>query len=223
MKLVRERVDFIDFFDSVLFGVAIIIAAFILFAGIIGPIDWRKEIEAEQIRYNLYLALSGEVTEDEKAIKTANLLSNIYHYQDFDSVMLLAGVEKGWGSGNPYFEVAVENYDDVRKILENEDVEIKADVPTWGEYFIWMGRLMWFFSAVVLSINYLVSSVLSSQYFYEPLTYPWKNAWSWPMMLLMFPYLIITQPILLVSYVFWKCVKNTSSLLSRWRKRKEQD
>ncbi len=207
MNLVREGMDFEDFFELVMFGIVIIALVFLLFACFLGPLIWWEETKKKQNQYDLYLALSGETTENEEAIKTANLLSTIHH-QDSDSVTL-GEVKEVWDSDDSYFKVAMKNYDDVKEILEGGPsiAEIEVDVLTWSDYFVKAGIFMWLFSAGAMSVTYLFASIEHAR---DPLTYPWKNAWSWPMILLMFPYLIITQPILFICYGFWK-----------WRERKK--
>lgn len=200
MNLVRRRMDFEHFIDHyVLSGLAIGIVIVILLSLLLLA-TWVENRNTKIVESNLYLALKKEKVEDEAAIKIADFISKLYHGQSLDFEELKKSKET-LTEKNQYFNVAIEHLDNVELILGGTpgDVKIEMKDPFWSwKYFlIGLGLISWLIIAISMSISYFVESFSCRD---GVLTYPWGEIWSYPLILVMFPYLVISQPILLICY-----------------------
>jgi len=200
MNLVRRRMNFQSFLDDyvsagLLFGIIICICVSIIFLMV-----WYELRDTKIVENNIYLALRGEKVKDETAIKIADFISRLYHDQNFNFEELKK-VKEVLIDGNKYFNAAIEHLDKVELILEGKpeavEIDIKNPIWRWKYFFIMAGLISWLIMAVAMSISYLVESAGCRD---GILTYPWGEIWSYPLIVLMFPYLVISQPILLIWY-----------------------
>jgi len=200
MNLVRRRMNFSHFIDYYVSTGLVVGIVIIIFFSLLSLAAWVDSRNTKIVESNIYLALKGEEVEDEAAIKIADFISKLYHGQSFDFEELKK-MKEILIEEDQYFNAAIKHLDNVELILEGtpESVEIDMEDPFWSwKYFlIGVAFISWLIIAVCMSICYFFESFGCRD---GVLTYPWGEIWSYPLILVMFPYLVISQPILLICY-----------------------
>jgi len=183
-----RRIDFDDFADlvGVVFIIAVIACGLIAGFGSCVVYDAQQNQIAEQ---NLYFALQGKEVNDTKVMRTAEMLRQLYENK-FQNWTQFKEIDLG---------IAFKHWDNVLAILENPEKEINVDIFTWEEWLSIAGIISWLIIALSLSATYPVATWRERYSFNERgfnrwWQYPWRKWWAHPILLVMLPYVIITQP-----------------------------
>lgn len=187
MYYIREM-DFEDFRDIIFYGfvIALVISVVLLVVGSIIVYSDQGTNTAEQ---NFYWALQGKEVNDTKATELAQIIRQMYNREPLNWSRA-AGVDLNY---------ATRRWEKVLSILENPEAEVKIGIPTWENWFLLAGPVCWLIFASLFSSFYPVQTKLQDYYSDERdrnrwWQYPWRKWWAYPMLLVMLPYVVFTQP-----------------------------
>lgn len=152
---------------------------------------------------SLWHALQGSEISYGKAMDTKTVVKEIHDgkFTDWENIKeRISEKDLSWcrrddcnvlGRNSIYFALA--NWQKTIEFLNNPEKEVPLE-DTWTDWVSWFWN---FFVGVILV------SLLSLSYFFKSeesnwWKYPWKKWWAYPALTIMFPYVILTQPFVLL-------------------------
>jgi hypothetical protein len=205
MELVRRHFDFDDFLDYVAPGFIVAIIVIALGFGF-GSLGWWVYWEDANNENKLYAALRGEEWVGEENLKNAEILRGINRgqYPEGEELLELFSKENAW------FAIAADHLENVELLLDDSPgafefgvgaSEFDVHIEPWSRFFILTGFAGFLFLAAAMSVCFAGNTL----YMRTPiLLYPWNKVWSYPFLMLLFPFVAISQPILLIHYSVWR-------------------
>jgi len=162
----------------------VVISSFLVFSEIA---DESTELDQE---ISLYAALQGKNVNDNQAIETARIFNEMYAGKS-DDYSSFASQKENIEKHNSIFW-AVANWDKTAMYLEDSNKELPEN-HLWGDMFKWFFPMIFSFVSILFSIAYFFQS--SKDDFWK---YPWTKGWAIPVVILVLPYIILTQPFVLI-------------------------
>ena len=162
----------------------VVISSFIVFSEIA---DESTELDRE---ISLYAALQGKNVNDDRANETARIFNEMYAGK-LDDYSSFVGQKENIANHNSIFW-AVANWDKTAMYLEYPNKELPEN-HLWGDMFKWFFPMIFLFVSVLFSIAYFFKS--SKDDFWK---YPWTRGWAIPTAIFVLPYIVLTQPFVLI-------------------------
>lgn len=205
MNLVRRNFFLDDFIGYVAPGFIIAIIVIGLGFGL-GSIGWWVYWDNKNNENKLYAALRGEEWVGEANLKNAEILRgiNIGQYPKREELLELFSKKNAW------FAIASYHWENVGVLLDDSPgasefgvgaYEIDVHIEPWNRFFILTGFAGFLFLVMAMSVSFAFKA---NDYSEPILLYPWNKIWSYPFLAFMFPYVLISQPILLIRYAVWR-------------------
>lgn len=147
---------------------------------------------------DLYLAVSGEVVDNDIAMETAEVVRRMYSEQltiSYGSVdELFELYEKSYRPNSLKF--ALNHWDKIVAIIEDSpDVDTSVTIPKWLDWFKFIVLGSFLFLSVSLSTSFVAKTMSEHRFRGEEVwQYPWHKWWAYPLVLLMIPYFVVIQP-----------------------------
>lgn len=194
-EYIARRVSFKNFSNAV--GESAVFAIFLIavFLWIIGSVGFSLYRDDAIHERNILLALRGQTVEDAKDVKAAEIAKQMYKgaFQDW---WLIQDALKSKSTNS--IEFVFKNWDKIDSFIRDPEAPIK-DVLPWKFWLVLAGFINWSILSLVISISYGVAYDRC-----RPWQYPWDKAWAYPMVLVMWPHIIITQPIVFSVFIVRK-------------------
>ncbi len=183
----------------------LIVAAILLFlVALFGALETDSNSRHMNEENNLHLALQGKEVNDSKALATVQVIRSMYsgEFNDWLYLGSLMGdqneINNGIDNDHNAINFAVRNWNETVEYLEDPDKAIP-------ENHIWKNALDWFlkFASVVTLIAVNAGYIIGA--FERPYSnlykYPWKEKWALPWAIPLMPYILLTQPFVLLHMI----------------------
>lgn len=192
MFYIRRNLNFWEFLSELWVSgiVGLILTGF--FPGLIGTIlyddGYRQPAITEQ---NLYLALNGKETDNEIAVKTADLIKSVYESYSSELLNNLKEYVNALDDDDVsyYLAIAVQKWDNVELILKQPGTNIKVEIPTWVNWWRIFGLMAWIIFAICFSVSYVIFAHNNAEWW----QYPWNRWWAYPAVIFLLPYVVMVQ------------------------------
>lgn len=183
----------------------LIVAAIpLFFVALFGALETDSNSRNMNEENNLHLALQGKEVNDSKALATAQVIRSMYggEFNDWLYLGSLMGdpnkINNGIDNDHNAINFAVRNWNETVEYLEDPDKAIP-------ENHIWKNALDWFlkFASVVtlIAVNagYIIGA--AERPYSNLYKYPWKEKWALPWVIPLMPYILLTQPFVLLYMI----------------------
>ncbi|MCK4800339.1 hypothetical protein KAS31_05150 [Candidatus Parcubacteria bacterium] len=199
-RYTRCVIDKDDEFYDAIGGFMICAIAILLLVGLFGALETDLASDHIDEENNLHLALQGKETNDAKALATAQAINDMYHGEFDDWLYLgsLVGSKDTIDNDRNSIGFAILNWNKTIQYLEDPDKAIPEN-NAWENALRWYLKFVLFIFFLAINLGYVfgaANSQLSDVY-----KYPWKEKWAIPWAIPLAPYLLLTQPFVLLYMI----------------------
>jgi len=183
----------------------LVVAAILLFlVALFGSLETDSNSRHMNEENNLHLALQGKEVNDTKALATVQVIRemNNGNFNDWLYLGSLMGnpdeINNGIDNDHNAINFAVRNWNETVEYLEDPDKAIP-------ENHIWKNALDWFSKfacgVILVAINagYIIGA--AERPYSNLYKYPWKDKWALPWVIPLAPYILLTQPFVLLYMI----------------------
>jgi len=167
-------------------GSGFVVCAFCLSFGLlIGSLSYSDDVDYAKDKRALYAALQGENVE-EKAKEAAETIRKMIEGKPLPEY--IDGLRKLENSSH-YWKVFAEKSSNLIALAKGDrrDLAASVNVPKWGTFWKWFAILSWLLLSVCTTFNLVCKSI---EYHEGLLDWPWRDWWTYPVIIAMSPCLL---------------------------------
>ena len=199
-RYIRDIYDKEEEFLAPIYFFALVALVALLFIALLGGMDTDLKSEHADEKNDLYLALQGKETNSTKALATAQIVRemNNGNFNDWSYFGSLIGDQGIIDNDHSSVGFAILNWNETVEYLEDPDKAIPEN-HIWGnaiDWYFWAVGIIFVFAVNLGYIFGAASSELSDVY-----KYPWKEKWALPWAIPLMPYILLTQPFVLLYMI----------------------
>jgi len=199
-RYTRCVIDKDDEFYDAIGGFMICAIAILLLIGLFGALETDLASDHIDEENNLHLALQGKETNDAKALVTAQAINDMYHGEFDDWLYLgsLVGSQDIIDNDRNSIGFAILNWNKTIQYLEDPDKAIPEN-NAWENALRWYSRFVLFIFFLTINLGYVFGA--ANSHLSDIYKYPWKDKWALPWVIPLAPYIILTQPFVLIYMI----------------------
>ena len=191
-----------EFYDPI-YSFFILAFVVLLLVALFGLMDTGFKSDNMNEKNSLYLALQDKETNSTKALATAQVIKEMYNGEFNDWLYLgsLIGNQSAMDSDHNSIGFAILNWNETIEYLEDPDKAIPEN-HIWGDAIEWYLWAVVILSIFAVNLGYVIGAATCS--LSDIYKYPWKEKWALPWIIPLAPYILLTQPFVLLYMVLRK-------------------